>query len=1399
MDDEFKDKDKFFLDDEHKEDEVESVEPIDGQIGIEELYVRNYEDEEPSPIEDPGPIDNQISFDEILRGEQEEITNFLQEQKDRLETKEENDRSKLDDFFKSNLQIEKEKLEREERQELNNFFDDDSKVQETEKISLNSKNVDYNNLYNDEEPLNYEEDEGLIVKNIDETDDEIDDEEMADFYRNDKSGQNNGEIDGYGFEEERNLGKTYDEIVSEDNEMDDENEEIENNNEVDDETDAEIENADDDEIDDEYFDEEDDDEIEDKGNKEMSKKKKKSKKKNHMANNNKQKNNKVVKTPNKVVANKATNFVDDIREERIESLGDNKTNLDETFDNGVNENEMENNEEILNSSNDTFLNENEMGEGEKLPNELENEAGDNKEVESANVTGEESLEDETQETTEESIEESAEENSKESAEEDIEDGSEESGDVTNEESLEDGTQEGTEESVDVSNEDSIKESTEESAGEVLDEKLENRKTETKNESKDLDVKEELKETLKEEKETKAKERKSTLKEKEEFFLNDDNSAMVNEVDKINSEITDVDVKVGKDAFGDYVSNELKTEKVDEEEVKAVKEKVVSENSGEDVVDGMLYKNLDTVLHESMIPYSEHVILDRAIPRVEDGLKPVQRRILYSMIELGVTPDKPFRKSARIVGDCLGKYHPHGDSSVYDAMVRLAQPFNTNMLLVEGHGNFGSVDGDGAAAMRYTEARLAPIALELLRDLDKNTVRWGLNFDDTLKEPEILPGRFPNLLVNGSTGIAVGLATNIPPHNLAETIDGVVAYIDNPNITLKEMMRIIKGPDFPTGGYILNSSEIKEAYGTGRGKIYIRAKMHIETNNSDKKYIVITELPYQVNKSSLLQKINSFKEEDKYGLGVISEVRDESDRDGLRAVIRLKKDANVKKVYEALIKYTELQVTFGVNMVAIANGKPKQMGLLDIISYYTEYQREIILRRSKFECEQAKEREHILSGLLIAIKNIDAVVKIIKTSKNTTEAKIRLREKFYLSEKQAQAILDMRLARLTSLEVYKLEEEIKKLRELIKRLTEIINSKKEQLKVVRDEILQIKREHKKERKTKILKTDDTLNIAEQPEQEKEAPSQKMVILKNAKNNFKCLTQKQFNMASKDFTDSSTLFEAHSINFETETGKQILAFSSLGNCFKVNLKDFGESRYKDKGINERMIFKELTANETIVALVDYDDTKTKDNLLFLTKFGMIKKTPVSEYALLKKYFQAMKLKEGDEILTIVKEPQNEYNYLFVTSSGMVLKAENKDVPVQGRVSGGVKGMAFTGNDFCVCSKITNDEGEVVLVTDKGNAKRVVLTNIDKMVRYRKGLKIMVLSGETGKRVVFADVVKQPFTVVAISENEEIYSKSTDLIPIETRIGKGKVLEKSKKNMQIKQVVVALWIWNLDLNNC
>ena len=849
-------------------------------------------------------------------------------------------------------------------------------------------------------------------------------------------------------------------------------------------------------------------------------------------------------------------------------------------------------------------------------------------------------------------------------------------------------------------------------------------------------------------------------------------------EEIKNEVLEENQVDAEDHEIELVSADDETEEKEER-----KEKVISSDSGNDVVDGMLYKNLDDVLHESMIPYSEHVILDRALPRVEDGLKPVQRRILYSMHELGITPDKPFRKSARIVGDCLGKYHPHGDSSVYLAMVRMAQPFNMNELLVNGHGNFGSIDGDGPAAMRYTEARLAPLAMELLRDLEKDTVRWNLNFDDSLKEPDILPGRFPNLLVNGATGIAVGLATNIPPHNLAEVIDGVVAYIDKNNITLKEMMKIIKAPDFPTGGYILNNSELEQAYQTGRGKIYMRAKMHIETNGIDKKNIVITEIPYQTNKVFIMQKIATLREDGKYPcLSQINDIRDESDRNGLRVVLRLKKDADIKKICEVLFKNTDLQCTFGINMVAIADGKPKQLGLLDIISYYVAYQREIIYRRTKYDLEQAKEREHILSGLIIAIKNIDAVVKIIKTSANTTEAKQRLREKFVLSEKQAQAILDMRLARLTSLEVNKLEAELKALRELIKKLTDIINSKKLQFEVVKTELLEIKKKYKSERLTKLLKNDDNIKI---PADTDEKEQKEVYIARNALGNIKAINAKYSSIGQHEFKENSGLSEVHSFFVKTDTKKTALFFTDKGNCYKISVDQIPESRFKDKGVPEHTVIKAMAKDEKVVKVFAVDNTMPKGNLLFLTKYGMIKKTAFSEYGLLKTAFQAMKLKDDDVITDVVAEIEGDYSVLFVTNQGMVLKAENTDIPLQGRISGGVKGINLASKDYCVGTMIVSEEGEVVLVTNKGFAKRMVIAGIDKMARYRKGLKAITFNADNGNSIVFADYVTDEYDIVAKDNDGELHFRPTDKVAIENRLGKGKCIDRLKKSQTIDEV--------------
>lgn len=487
---------------------------------------------------------------------------------------------------------------------------------------------------------------------------------------------------------------------------------------------------------------------------------------------------------------------------------------------------------------------------------------------------------------------------------------------------------------------------------------------------------------------------------------------------------------------------------------------------------ILQTTVEDVMHQSMIPYAEHVILERALPRVEDGLKPVQRRILYTMMELGTTPDKPHRKCARIVGDCLGKYHPHGDSSVYDALVRMAQDFSMRGPMVDGHGNFGSIDGDSAAAMRYTEARMTPLALEMLRDIEKDTVPFRLNFDDTLKEPDMLPARFPNLLVNGASGIAVGLATNIPPHNLGESIRAAIAVMENPDIPLDELMKIIPGPDFPTGGVLVKNEEIRRGYETGRSKLSLRARVHVEDGVNGRKLLVITEIPYMVNKAAMLEKILKLSEEKKGQLQNIYDIRDESDREGMRAVIELKKDADPDKVLKVLYKYSDLQVTFGVNMVAIAEGKPVQMGLKTMLGHFIRHQKNVITRRTEYDLKQAKARAHILQGLMIAVDNLDEVIALIRSSKNPKEAKARLMERFELSDAQAQAILDMRLQRLTNLEIIALRKEYEDILKLIDRLEGILHSEKKLLAVIRKELQEIAEEFADERRTTIEKADES---------------------------------------------------------------------------------------------------------------------------------------------------------------------------------------------------------------------------------------------------------------------------------------------------------------------------------------
>lgn len=791
--------------------------------------------------------------------------------------------------------------------------------------------------------------------------------------------------------------------------------------------------------------------------------------------------------------------------------------------------------------------------------------------------------------------------------------------------------------------------------------------------------------------------------------------------------------------------------------------------------GIIYNSIDEVLKDSMIAYAEDVILDRALPRVEDGLKPVQRRILYAMYEMGLTPDKPHKKCAKIVGEVLGKYHPHGDSSVYGALVHLAQDFNMRSKLINGHGNFGTVDGDSAAAYRYTEARLEALSLELLRDIEKETVSFSLNFDDTLTEPNTLPGRFPNLLVNGATGIAVGLATNIPTHNLNEVIDGTVAYIDNPKISLKQIMKHIPAPDFPTGGYIIAGEELQAAYETGRGKIKVRARVTIEKESNDKKNLIISEIPYQVNKADLLKKISDLRENKKEILGGISDIVDESDRNGMRAVIKLKKDADADAILAFLYKNTALETTFGINMVAIANGKPCQLGLLDIISYYVNYQREVVLNRTKYDLEKAKERAHVLEGLIVAVKNIDEVIKIIKNAENTTDARQKLRERFSLTEIQANAILDLRLARLTKLEVTKLEEELKELKAKIKELTAIVASKALQMELVKKELLAIKKKYGEPRRSRVIeKTGEEMDTNELINSLK--PVEDYVVALTEGKMFKKMTEHNFNNSDRKVKDNSNLNDFIKFHTKIKSNQTLYAFTNLGNVARINVENAPECRFRDKGCKFSEVAPEIKKDEFAVSFFAVDENAEKSGyLIFVTKDGLVKKTEWKDLILTKTFYQAIKLKDDDRVLS-VEDDNPEMTIAFITEKGIALNMLKDDLPVSGRVAGGVKGIILSNDDSIVMASQVDEEGELVIISDLGNYKRVVSAEIEPMVRSRKGVKICEL-GKTNK-IIFASYVKEPYDIVVVDNFGVSFEVSTEELSIESRTSKGKTLKNQHK---------------------
>ena len=775
---------------------------------------------------------------------------------------------------------------------------------------------------------------------------------------------------------------------------------------------------------------------------------------------------------------------------------------------------------------------------------------------------------------------------------------------------------------------------------------------------------------------------------------------------------------------------------------------------------------EEVMHNSMLPYSENVILDRALPRVEDGLKPVQRRILYAMHEMGLTPDKPYKKSARIVGDCLGKYHPHGDSSVYGAMVRMAQPFSMRMKLVDGHGNFGSSDGDPPAAMRYTEARMSPLALELLRDLDKDTVTWSPNFDDSMEEPNMLPGRFPNLLVNGASGIAVGLATNIPPHNMGEAIDAVVAVIDNPKITTAELLKVIHGPDFPTGGFVIPVDSMESIYETGKGKLKLRARLHIE-DDGGKKNIVITEMPYQVSKAEVLKAVAKLRDDNKELLGGISEIADESDKTGMRAVIRLKREADAGKIVSFLFKKTNLELGYSVNMVAIAGGKPEQMGLKDILTYYVAYQRDVIVRRTTFDLKAAKQRAEIVRGLLIAIRNIDEVIRIIKSSESTPKAKIALRERFDLTDDQAQAIVDMRLKALTHLEVGKLEEELAELEKRIAYLSAILASPRRQYGVIKDEILQIKKAMNSPRVSVILDGENGERI-ELPTAEEAVSYRDGVLVRSTEGTLRFMSQKNWSALVKDSASLKGELPAESVAVNNKGWTYV--FTDRGNIARLDITDVTERRWKEKGMNLTQFNRELHPDEKPVKLMFFPSTPVGE-LVFFTRGGMVKRSDWNDFTSMRTAGGAIILGEGDRLIN-VENVDDDLNVLEVTAGGLCLVYRVTEIPVQGRKAAGVRGVKLNDGDKIAFGGQIDDEGEIIVMTDAGYMKRVIASTIDPGARYLKGVKIVEMDKGT---VVYIGTVKMPYDL-AVNSGGDTFVVNTEDIRLDTRTTKGKLAFKA-----------------------
>ncbi len=741
-------------------------------------------------------------------------------------------------------------------------------------------------------------------------------------------------------------------------------------------------------------------------------------------------------------------------------------------------------------------------------------------------------------------------------------------------------------------------------------------------------------------------------------------------------------------------------------------------------ENLLPIDLEEEMRKSFISYAMAVIITRALPDVRDGLKPVHRRILYAMHELGMTPDKPFRKSARIVGDVLGKYHPHGDTAVYDAMVRLAQDFSTRYLLVDGQGNFGSVDGDGAAAMRYTEARMSKIALELVADLDKETVDFTPNFDETLMQPTVMPSRFPNLLVNGSSGIAVGMATNIPPHNLGEVIDGVICLIDNPEAGLADLMQHIKGPDFPTGGLILGRNGIYDAYSTGRGRIITRAKSEIEAMTVNRSRIVVTEIPYMVNKARLIEKIAELVQEKR--IDGISDIRDESDREGMRIVIELKRDVNAAVVLNYLYKHTQLQDTFGVIMLALVDGTPRVLSLHQMLFHYLEHQKEVITRRTRYELEKAEARAHILEGLLKALDHIDEIVRIIRASETTAIARDRLIEAFDFSEKQAQAILDMRLARLTGLERDRLQEEYDELCKTIDYLRSVLADERLVLGIIRDELSEVKRRFADPRRSELTIMEGEIDPADLVQEGD------MVVTLTHFGYAKRLplgTYRSQNRGGKGIAAMTTRDEDYVEQLHvTSTHDDIMFFTNRGRVYQIKCYEIPEASRTARGTAIVNLL-QLDGGEKVTAMIPIPAAAEGRVLLMATRNGTVKKTGLDEFRNLRKGgLIAIVLREDDELIG-VELTDDSREVLLGTRKGMCIRFSEQDIRISGRVSIGVRGIDLAQGDEVVSLAVVEEEAKVLAITANGYGKRSDIEEYRKINRGGKGIRAMNLTGKTG----------------------------------------------------------------------